>query len=104
MKISAPEGTIGADADKVTYIKNLIKRYQEFASKQKGRIEYNYSVIYKILYSKFKVSKVELIKVEKFEEIMKYLQEKVDWTVLGKINKSKGIKNYSSYEDFKNRK
>lgn len=101
LKILAPEGTLGADADKLTYIKNLIKRYQDFASKQKGRIEYKYSVIYKIIYSKFKVSKIELIKVDKFEEIKEYLQEKIDGTVLGRINRSKGIKNYSSYDDFK---
>ena len=38
---------------------------------------------------------------ECFEDLCKYLQKRIDNTILGKIQKSRGIKNYCIYDEFR---
>ncbi len=40
------------------------------------------------------------IDVRHFDDLASYLKSRIDGTIMGKVNKSKGIKNYSVFEEF----
>lgn len=44
-----------------------------------------------------------MVPIEKFEELSVYLQGRIDKTILGRTQKSSGIKNYSTFEAFLNK-
>lgn len=96
-----PDGTIGSNIFELNYVTYLIKRYHEWASKDRTRKSFSYPVIYRNLTSKFGGTSYKLIPVEKFNELVAYLQNRIDKTTFGKINKSKRGKNYSNIEEYK---
>lgn len=97
-----PQGSIGADLQKKNYIRYLIKRYYDFreADKSFGRKrKFNHAVIHKNIENKFK-ARTYYINVTKFEELVEYLQNRIDRTILAKTNKSKGRKSYISFKGY----
>jgi hypothetical protein len=93
-----PDGSIAADLQKRNYIKHLIERYHEFASKQPGRA-FTYAAIYAEIKKRYG-AKWDLVPVHLFEDLASFLQHRIDRTMLGSMNRGQGRKNYSSFEDY----
>lgn len=98
IKILPTEEAIGSDLSKRNYIGHLVKRYQEFARQQTGR-KFRFAVIHAAIKKRYG-AKWELVPLHRFEHLVSFLQEKIDGTMLGRINRKKGIPNYSSYQQF----
>lgn len=100
-----PEGSIGASLEKRNYVKYLVKRYFDFrkADKNFGQSRsFNYGVLHKNIENKFK-AQTYFINEDKFNEVVRYLQNRIDKTILAKRNKSLGRKNYSSFVEYLNK-
>lgn len=93
------EGTIAADRSKRNYVKHLIDQYNNFASKQPGR-KFSFVAIYADIKKRFGAHWEENA-IEKFPDIVAYLQQRTDGTRLGRINHGKGYPNYSTYEEYR---
>ncbi len=105
-KMMHPVGSIGADIEKNNYIKYLIEIYYKLkeADKSYGVVQrkpFNYGIIHKTIENKFR-AKTYFIKQEKFLELCDYLYDNINRTIQGKRNRSKSIKNYKSFDEFKN--
>lgn len=98
VKILPPGTSIASQLSKRNYVKYLIDRYHEFASKQSGRT-FGYPAIYAEIKKRFG-AKWDLVRLGQFADLTGFLQGRVDNTMLGRINRSKGVKSYSSYEEF----
>jgi hypothetical protein len=98
IKILPPDGCIAAELPKRNYVKHLIDRYHEFASKQPGR-EFNYPAIYAEIKKSFG-AKWDMIPLNLFEDVTQFLQHKIDRTRLGSINRGQGTPNYSTFEGY----
>ena len=96
--ILLPVGVIGSDVTRRPYVKYLIDRYAEFAKNQPGR-EFKYPVFYSAIKAKFKMD-WKWIPTSRFEELCQYLQGRIDSTLMGRINRSKGHKNYADFSIF----
>ena len=98
--INTPPGTLGHNPLLSRYIERLIKRYNEFASSEKTRkTKFSYGAISTNVRSKFG-AKWQLINEDRFPEVSLYLQGRISKTRIAKINKSKGIKSFSTFEEY----
>jgi hypothetical protein len=98
-KFNYPANAIGSDLDKLNYVKRLIKRYQEFKKADRTIQKMEYSRIYTSIQNTF-YAKYDLIPLERFDNLVVWLQLRIDKTILGKNRKSKGLKNYSTFKEF----
>ncbi|HEX5870311.1 MAG TPA: HNH endonuclease [Longimicrobium sp.] len=101
-QMAPPPGTIGADLERKNYIEHLIGRYHKFRKidPHYGRTgTYDYAVIRGQIKDKFKAS-TSLVPLSRFDDLVRFLQAKIDQTIQGKRNRSEGIKNYSSFDDY----
>ncbi len=102
--IAPPEGSIGENLAMRNYGWHLIERYNDFASKQPNRkTKFSFAAIHSYIWKRYKVGKWELVPVKKFEDLCEVLQKRIDRTRLGRINKSKQIKNYSSFDEYQSK-
>lgn len=99
VRILPPDGSLASDLSKRNYIKHLIDRYHEFASQQPGR-NFRYAAIYAVIAKQFG-AKWDLVPLRRFEDLILFLQHKIDTTMLGRMNCSKSKPNYSTYEEFR---
>lgn len=100
VSVNAPPGTIGADQDASRYIQHLIKRYNEFASSDPTRkIKFNYGAISRNIESNFG-NEWRLLPLEYAISIFTYLQDRINKTRQAKINKGRGYRSFSTYEEF----
>ena len=98
--INPPADSIASNRLLHSYIKHLIDRYNDFASKDKNRkSKFHYSVIYRNIQQKFG-TKWDLLNVNDVPALATYLHAKIDRTLLGRLNGSKGRKNYSSLDEW----
>ena len=97
-KMNPPTGSIAADLKKRNYVLHLIERYIKFKSRDTGPSRFK-PVIHSAIKREFG-AKWDMIPAENFEGLVDYLQSRIDGTILGKINGSKGHKNYSTYSEF----
>lgn len=95
-KFTAPSDVIASSSSHKNYVKHLIDRYNEFASQQKER-PFKFQVIYENVKTTFG-AKWDAIKLSRFDDLCDYLQKRIERTRLGRINKSKGQKNYSQFD------
>lgn len=94
-----PIGSIGSSQKMTSYIGHLIYRYQEYQKAHKDKAgNRKYAMIHITLKRVFK-SDWKHLPTERFAELASYLQGRIDKTLLGRINKSKGIKNYSTFDE-----
>jgi len=97
--VTAPSGSIADDRKMLSYGKYLIGRYQEF---QKGDSQktggFKYIAINNSLKREFKCD-WKLLPSDRFEELVTFLQRRVDNTKLGRINRSKSIPNYHLFAE-----
>jgi hypothetical protein len=98
--IAAPRGSIGSVSLKRNYAKHLIDQYNDFASKQPSRGQFSFAAIYGILKKRYGVGKWELIPLTRFDDLCGFLQQRIDRTFLGRVNRSKGYSNYSTLDEY----
>ncbi|WP_120632626.1 HNH endonuclease signature motif containing protein [Ruegeria sp. EL01] len=91
-------GTIGAELELRNYAKHLIDRYREFKEADVGKGAMRHAVLYSSIKRKFG-AKWDHIPAESFENLAAFLRERIDGTRLGKTQKARGQKNYSSFEE-----
>ena len=102
-KMNHPEGSIGADLMRRNYVDHLIKRYNKFRQAgasygQKGG--HRYGVLQRAIIRKYKVSGVYFVPLDRFDELTFFIQGKIDQTIQGKANRSRGHSSYSSFEQY----
>lgn len=94
------KGMIGASGDESRYVQYLIKRYNDFASKEPSRsTKFNHGVIRKNIESKFRVP-WQAVSLEWFPDLCLFLQGRINRTRIGKSNASKGYRSFSTFEEF----
>jgi hypothetical protein len=99
ISIEPPIGSIASSQPMVLYIGHLIDRYQEFQKAHTDKAgNRKFMMIHIALKREFK-GDWKLLPADRFVELASYLQGRIDKTLLGRINKSKGIKNYSTFEE-----
>ena len=103
-RVQHPSGSIGADLDRKVYTQYLVRRFNEFkqADKSFGEVaksQFKHEVIHTQIERKFKC-KTYFIRVERFQELVDYLQGRIDGTILGKRNRARGTPNYQSFGDY----
>jgi hypothetical protein len=99
---SYPVESIGANLAKRNYVKYLVERYNHYreADARFGRNDrFHYSVLFKNIESKFKAP-TYFIPETRFAELVDYLHERVDNTILGRVNGKRGISNYESFDEY----
>ena len=101
-KIELPDGALGKELSKKNYIDYLKKRYGDWKQvelNKKGE-KFNWAAFTISLSKRYKASGINYIDVRHFDDLASYLKSRIDGTIMGKVNKSKGIKNYSVFEEF----
>lgn len=97
--VAASPGSIADDRKMRSYGSYLISRYQEF---QKGDSQkagdFKYMAIHNALKREFKCD-WKLLPSEHFEELVTFLQRRIDNTKLGRINRARLIRNYHSFAE-----
>jgi hypothetical protein len=96
-KIEYAKNSIGGNSEFKNYIKHLIDRYNEYKEAEIGKGNLKYPAIYAAIKKEFKAS-VFQIPMHQFESVTCYLQRRIDKTMIGRINISKEIKNYSEFK------
>ena len=99
-RMQYPADSIGADTIKKGYIDYLIKRYFDYrqADASYGKFRpFSHSEIHTTIHNKFK-AKTFFVHVSRFAELCDYIEGRVDQTIQGKCNRSRGIANYDSFE------
>lgn len=99
VKVAAPLGTIASNYDQRNYIKELIDRYHEFKRAEVGSAKMNYAIFYGAIKRKFG-AKWDYISSNRFEEVACFIQCRIDRTILGKTQKSRGVNNYSTFDEY----
>ncbi len=100
-KLELPDGALGKDLLKKNYIDYLKKRYGDWKQielNKKGE-KFNWATFTISLSKRHKASGINFIDVQYFDDLVIYLQGRIDGTIMGKVNISKGIKNYSAFEE-----
>jgi len=101
-RMQYPVDSIGADTIKKGYIDYLIKRYFDYrqADASYGSFRpFSHAEIHTTIQRKFK-AKTFFIHVSRFKELCDYIKSRVDQTIQGKRNHSRGVPNYDSFESY----
>jgi hypothetical protein len=104
-RMNYPAGSVGANLHKYNYLAYLITKYFEYrkADSSYGALaharRFHPSEIHTSIQSRFKV-KTYFAPEELWEKECLYVKQRIDRTILGKNNISKGIRNYQPYEEF----
>ncbi|GBQ80183.1 hypothetical protein AA13595_0261 [Gluconacetobacter johannae DSM 13595] len=100
VKIQPAAGTIGADLKASRYIQYLISRYNKFASADKSRdTKFSYGAITKNIEANFS-GPWRMLAIEDFDALCTYLQRRISRTRIAKANAAKGLRAFSSFEDY----
>lgn len=96
------QNTIGSNTYTKNYVKHLIERYHEFkrASENANKGQMNYALIYIAIKKEIGFQWDETPN-ERFEDLCTYIQRRIDNTILGRTRKARGMKNYSTYDEFR---
>lgn len=100
VSIEPPKGTIGSNAPMVRYLEYLIRRYNEFASKDYSRkTKFSYGALSRNIESNFG-AKWKLLDEGRFDDVCGYVQGRIYRTRIAKANGAKGQRAFSSYDVF----
>lgn len=98
--IQPAAGTIGADLKASRYIQHLISRYNELASFDKSRdTKFSYGAISRNIEANFR-GPWRMLAIEDFDALCVYLQQRISRTRIAKSNAAKGLRAFSSFEDY----
>jgi hypothetical protein len=103
-KMEYPSGSIGADLVRRNYVRYLIERYFRYREAdasfgRKAVRRFSYAVLFKIVESHFKAP-TYFIPIGRFDELVDFLQRKVEGTILGKRNRARGHRNFETFDEF----
>lgn len=97
--VAPPQGSIADDNRMLSYAQYLIDRYQQFQkADQQKEDSFKYMAIHNTLKRKFKGG-WKLLPTERFDEVAGFLQQRIDNSKLGRINRAKGFSNYHSFAE-----
>lgn len=100
VKIQPAAGTIGADLKASLYIQYMISRYNKFASADKSRdTKFSYGAITKNIEANFG-GPWRMLAIDDFDTLCSYLQRRISRTRIAKANVAKGLRAFSSFEDY----
>ena len=94
-----PPGSIGSNLSHRNYVKHLIDRYHEFKKIEVGQEGMRYAIFYQQIKKRYG-AKWDMIPLQLFNELVSYIQSRIDKTKHGKIQKARGKKNYSEFEEY----
>ena len=98
-----PLGSIGSDLLQRNYVKYLVERYHRFREADSrfggSPARFSYAVIFKNIEREFKAP-TYFIPQARFEDLVEYLQQRIDRTILGKRNRAREIRNYDTPREF----
>jgi len=100
VKINPPTGSIGSDLPHRNYVKHLIDRYHEFKRIEVGKEGMNYAMFYQQIKKRFGAN-WDMIPLQLFGNLVMYIQSRVDKTRHGRIRKAHGKKNYSEFDEYR---
>lgn len=103
-KSEYPPGSIGADLVRRNYIHYLAQRYFRYREADasfgpKAVRRFSYAVLFKNIEVRFEAP-TYFIPVARFDELVDFLQKKIEGTVLGKRNRSHGHRNCETFDEF----
>ncbi len=103
-KMEYPAGSIGADLLRRNYIRYLTERYFRFREADasfgpKAVRRFSYAVLFKNVEARFKAP-TYFIPIARFDELVDFLQRKIEATILGKRNRSRGHRNFETFDEF----
>lgn len=99
-RIAHPPGSLGADLSKKGYIDYLLARYFDFRRADasfRSRRPFSHAEIHRTIQSEFG-HKTFFMPVGSFDRLVQFLHFRIDRTILGRNNSSRGIPSYHSYE------
>ena len=99
VKMMPPQEAIASSLLHRNYSKYLIDRYHEFKKAEVGKGNMNYSIFYGTIKREFG-AKWDMIPMVRFEALTAYIQGRIEKTVLGKSNKAKNKKLYSTFTEY----
>lgn len=104
-KMEYPAGSIGADLVRRNYVRYLTNRYHRYREADasfgpKAARRFSYAVLFKTIESRFGAP-TYFIPISRFDQLVDFLQQKVDGTILGKRNHARGIRNYDAFDEFR---
>jgi hypothetical protein len=98
-----PAGSIGSNLLQRNYIRYLVEHYNRFrqtdSSFGRSSARFSYAVIFKNIERHFK-AQTYFLSDSKFDELVEFLQHRIDRTILGKRNRARQIPNYLGPEEF----
>ena len=103
-KMEYPVGSIGADLLRRNYIRYLAERYFRYREADasfgpKAVRRFSYAVLFKNIETHFKAP-TYFIPTARFDELVDFLQRKIEGTILGKRNRTHGHRNYETFDEF----
>lgn len=103
-KMEYPIGSIGADLLRRNYVRYLTERYFRFREAdasfgRKAVRRFSYAVLFKNIETRFKAP-TYFIPVSRFDELVDFLQRKIESTILGKRNRAQGHRNFVTFDEF----
>lgn len=103
-KMEYPRGSIGADLLRRNYIRYLVERYFRYREADasfgpKAVRRFSYAVLFKNIEAHFKAP-TYFIPLERFDDLVDFLQRKIETTILGKRNRARGHRNYETFDEF----
>lgn len=100
-RVAHPPGSLGADLGKRGYIDYLLTRYFEFRRADKSYVSgrpFSHAEIHQTIQRKFG-HRTFFMPVESFERLAEFLRKRINRTIRGSNNLSRGIPNCHSYEE-----
>src|ERR1043165_3186489 len=102
VRINPPSDAIGAVALFASYIEYLIREYQHYQKLDVEKPDSKYMIIWSAIKGRYG-AKWQTIPVGRFEDLVSFLQRRIDNSKVGRIRKSRGQKRYCSFEEHKAR-
>lgn len=103
-KMEYPAGSIGADLLRRNYIRYLAERYFRYREAdasfgRKAVRRFSYAALFKNIESHFNAP-TYFIPISRFDELVDFLQGRIEATIVGKRNRARGHRNYETFDEF----
>jgi hypothetical protein len=98
LKTTFPADVVGGSSPHRAYLKYLIDRYRDFAKIQRDR-EFSHSVVYQSIKREFKAD-WDRIPLSRFQDAVRFMQAKIDHTILGRQRKKQGDSSYEGFDSY----
>lgn len=97
--VAAPSGAIGASQSMSAYCKYLIARYNEYQKADfTGKSSYKYMALPNAVIRKFG-NRWQDLPESSFSAVIAFLKERVDATIIGRMNGARSIRNYHEFHE-----